>query len=70
MLRQKFYFFISPIVITVKKDKYVKLALDAKVLNKAILKNKYQMPDINSLIDSISQHISNSNQVYNVFFDD
>ena len=68
MLRQKFYFVISPIVITVKKDKYVKLALDSKVLNKAILKNKYQMPDINSLIDSISQHISNSNQVYNVFF--
>ena len=34
--------FISPIVITVKKDKSVKLALDSKILNKAIHKNKYQ----------------------------
>ena len=33
--------FISPIVITVKKDKSVKLALDSKILNKAIHKNKY-----------------------------
>ena len=48
--------FTSPIVITVKKDQSVKLALDSKVLNKAIHKNKYQMPNIDSLIDSISQH--------------
>ena len=47
--------FISPIVITVKKDKSVKLALDSKVLNKAIHKNKYQMPNIDSLINFISQ---------------
>ena len=50
--------FISPIVITVKKDKSVKLALDSEVLNKAIHKNKYQLPNIDSLIDSISQHIN------------
>ena len=43
--------FFSPIVITVKKDKSVKLALDSKFLNKAIHKNKYQMPNIDSLID-------------------
>ena len=60
--------FISPIVITVKKDKSVKLALDSKVLNKAIHKNKYQMPNIDSLIDSISQHINDSNHGENVFF--
>ena len=60
--------FISPIVITVKKDKSVKLALDSKVLNKAIHKNKYQMPNIDSLIDSISQHINNSNNGDNVYF--
>ena len=41
--------FISPIVITVKKDKSVKLALDSKVLNKTIHKNKYQMLNIESL---------------------
>ena len=53
--------FISPIVITVKKVKSVKLALDSKVLNKATHKNKYQMPNIDSLIDSISQHINDTN---------
>ena len=60
--------FISPIVITVKKDKSVKLALDSKILNKSIHKNKYQMPNIDSLIDSISQHINDSNQGENVYF--
>ena len=34
-------FYISPIVITVKKDKSIKLALDSKTINKAIHKNKY-----------------------------
>ena len=60
--------FISPIVITVKKDKSVKLALDSKILNKSIHKNKYQMPKIDSLIDSILQHINDSNQGENVYF--
>ena len=60
--------FISPIVITVQKDQSVKLALDSKVLNKASRKNKYQMPNIDSLIDSISQHINDSNHVDNVYF--
>ena len=52
--------FISPIVITVKKDQSIKLALDSKVLNKAIHKNKYQMPNIDMLIDTISQHLTNT----------
>ena len=60
--------FISPIVITVKKDKSVKLALDSKIFNKSIHKNKNQMPNIDSLIDSISQHINDSNQGENVYF--
>ena len=55
-------------MITVKKEKSVKLALDSKILNKAIHKNKYQMPNIDSLIDSISQHINNSNLGDNVYF--
>ena len=59
--------FISPIVITVKKDKSVKLALDSKVLNKAIHKNKHQMPNINRLIDSILQHINDSNHGEHVY---
>ena len=51
-------YFISPIVVTVKKDQTIKLALDSKVLNKAIQKNKYQMRNIDTLIESISQQIS------------
>ena len=51
-------FFISPIVITVKKDQSIKIALDSKILNKAIHKNKYQMPNIDSLIQTISQTLS------------
>ena len=55
-------FFISPIVITVKKDQSIKIALDSKFLNKAILKNKYQMPNIDSLIQTISQALSTTPQ--------
>ena len=47
--------FISPIVITVKKDQTVKLALDSKKINKFIHKNKYQMPNIDLLLDNIAQ---------------
>ena len=50
--------FISPTVVRVKKDQTIKLALDSKVLNKAIHKNKYQMPNIDTLIEPISQQIS------------
>ena len=51
-------YFISPSVVTVKKDQTIKLALDSKILNKAIPKNKYQMPLIDKLIEAISQQIS------------
>ena len=52
--------FISPIVITVKRDKTVKLALDSKILNKSIHKNEYQMPNIDNLIDTIQQNLNTS----------
>ena len=55
-------FFIYPIVITVKKDQSIKIALDFKILNKAIHKNKYQMPTIDSLIQTISQTLSTAPQ--------
>ena len=55
-------FFISPIVITLKKDQSIKIALDSKILNKAIHKNKYQMPNIDSLIQTISQTLSSAPQ--------
>ena len=49
--------FISSIVITVKKDQTVKLALDSKKINKFIHKNKYQMPNIDLFFDNIAQTI-------------
>ena len=60
--------FISPIVITVKKDQSIKLALDSKVLNKAIHKNKYQMPNIDMIIDTISQYLTNTQNGQQAFF--
>ena len=51
--------FISPIVITCKKDKSIKLALDSKFINKQIYKNKYQMPNIHELVDNVAAQITN-----------
>ena len=55
-------FFISPIVITVRKDQSIKIALDSKILNKAVHKNKYQTPTIDSLIQTFSQTLSTAPQ--------
>ena len=60
--------FISPIVIRVKKDQSIKLALDSKVLNKAIHKNKYQMPKTELLIDIISQHLTDTQNGQQAYF--
>ena len=49
--------FISPVVITVKSDQSIKIALDSKILNDAIHKNKYQMQSIDHLMDKISRKI-------------
>ena len=51
-------YFVSPIVITVKKDGSIKLALESRELNKQLHKNKYQMPNIDELVDGISQIIA------------
>ena len=51
-------YFVSPIVITVKKDGSIKLALESRELNKQLHKNKYQMPNIDELIDGVSQTIA------------
>ena len=50
--------FISPIVITRKKDSSIKLALNSKLVNDQIFKNKYQMPNIHELIDNMALKIS------------
>ena len=49
--------FISPIVITRKKDTSIKLALEPKLLNDQIFKNNYQMPNIHELIDNVALQI-------------
>ena len=51
-------YFISPIVVRVKKDQTNKLALDSIVLNKAVHKNKYQNLNIDTLVESVSQQNS------------
>ena len=47
--------FIQPTVIIVEKDKSVKFALDARALNQWIAKDKYQMPNLDNLIDLIAE---------------
>ena len=49
--------FIQPTVITVKKDRSVKKALDARALNKAIDKDKYQMPNLENLLDMVAEKL-------------
>ena len=59
--------FISPIVITVKKDQTVKFALDSKKINKFIHKNKYQMPNIDLLLDNIAQVVKSDKSKQTLF---
>ena len=55
-------YFVSPIVITVKKYGSVELALESRELNKQVHKNKYQMPNIEELMDTVGQTISERKQ--------
>ena len=50
--------FVSPAVITVKKDKSVKIALDSRKLNEITVKRKAQMPNKEELISRISRKIA------------
>ena len=50
--------FISPTVITVKKDNSVKLAMDARILNDNTIKRKAQMPNLEELLGQVSMAIS------------
>ena len=49
--------FIQPTVITVKKDRSVKIALNARALNVSLAEDKYQMPNLDTLIDSIAEKL-------------
>ena len=59
--------FISPIVITVKKDQTVKLPLDSKKINKFIHRNKNQMPNIELLLDNIAQVVKSDKSQQTLF---
>ena len=50
--------FIAPIVITVKKEDSIKLVLDAKPINRQLYRNRYQMPNVDELIDEVSQIVT------------
>ena len=54
--------FIQPVVITVKKYRSVKIALDASSLNDAIQKDKYQMPNLNNLMEQVAEIINEENE--------
>ena len=49
--------FNKPTVKTVKKDKSVKIALDARAINQSIAKDKYQMPNLDNLIDKMAEKL-------------
>ena len=49
--------FIQPTVITVKKDRSVKIALYARAPNQAIDKDKYQMPNLDNLLDMVAEKL-------------
>ena len=59
--------FISPIVITAKRDGSIKLALNSKLLNKQIFRNRYQMPNLFELIDNVAITISGHDE-RNIWF--
>ena len=53
--------FVSPAVITIKKDKSVKIALDSRKLNESCIKRKATMPNMEELISQISAKITQNN---------
>ena len=53
--------FVSPVVITVKKDKTVKIALDARKLNDSCVKKRPHMPNM-ELLNQISAELSKNDR--------
>ena len=48
-------YFVSPTVLTVKKDKPDKIALESRKLNETAIKGKGQMPNMEELISRMSR---------------
>ena len=49
---------VSPVVITVKNDKSVKIALDSRKLNDSCIKVRPHMPNMEKLLNQISVEIT------------
>ena len=50
--------FIQPTVITVKRDKSVKIALDARLMNRNIEKDNNQMPNWDDIMCTLAEKIT------------
>ena len=50
--------FIQLTVVTVKQDKTKKLAPDARAMNETITKDKYQMPNLDDLLNALADTIT------------
>ena len=50
--------FVSPVVITVKSDKSVKMALDSRILNDSCIKVRPHMPNMEELLNQILVEIT------------
>ena len=55
--------FISPVFMTVKKDRSIKIAIDSRKLNDACIKRQAQMPNMEELINKISKIISENTEL-------
>ena len=55
--------FVSPVVITVKSDKSVKIALDSRKLNDSCIKMRPHMPNMEELLNQISVEITRDRTV-------
>ena len=52
--------FIAPMIIIVKKDDSLKLALGAKLIDRQLLTTMYQMPSVDELLDAIIQNVTSN----------
>ena len=52
--------FVSPAVITIKKDKSVKINLDSRELNESCVKRKTTMPNMEIFVSKVSSEITKS----------
>ena len=60
---------VSPVVITVKNDKSMKIALDSQKLNDSCIKRRPHMPNMDELLNQISVEITLQQFISKIVFD-